>query len=359
MINYNKVSKVIVTDAFLVLPEVKEIIDKYKHVGFTAAVLIQLELGKHKNAIGKLSALRAMSHKVGIQLKTLLKIMNECSMFVIDNKHKIFYMPRLRKKLHMPVDPTEEEICDICANGNVYFGYGEKKEKSSSSFEKDSKKISKSFQNFETQDAVNQSETDSHYKGKGIMVKSKDYRINDEDAEEFKFKEILNRRSWCRSVMKRHGINLEDDNTLGIFAKWLYNYCCSNDRVAKSATELRQYANNLLRKESRTRADFDRFYEEETSNAMIKDADNEVNEQPRVCYENMRDGVRFSCEGQVIPDDAPKQPAPQMAYSYAQNVWIPMDEYDSHMETIAFKRNMKKNKAYVKQYADVMGGMVW
>ena len=347
-------SRVVFSDVFLALPEIKEIKDKYKSVGLHIALLLQLELGKHKNGIGKISRLRPISHEIGIQLQTLLNIMNDCSMFVMDYDHDIFFMPRLRKKLHLPVKLSAEEIKDVTDHGNVYIGYGERKEKASSSSDKDAGKITQSCEIFDAENADSHAETIYDSKGKSRMFKSKDEKRND-DAGEIKFKEILNNDSWRRSIRESRGVNLEDSNTFGIFVRWMYNYFCSNDKKMKNDTDLRQYAYNLLRVESLTRTDFDRFCEQQMADQILQSTDTENDNQPVADYEDMRHGIRYSCDGQVIPDKAPRQPSPQMAFSYIRNEWIPIDEYDRRTETKVFDDIIAVNKEYVRNY----GGKLW
>ncbi len=350
MTKTNKNVKVVVDYDFLALPEIKQIRAKYKYLGFTVAVMLQLELSKYKHGIGRISALRPMSHEIGVQLKTLTGIMNECCMFVMDYKNDVFYIPRLRKKLHLTIQPSDEEINDILNNGNVYYGYGEKRDTESETYEKDSEKISERFEILQTQNADNQNKSDFTIKDKDIKVKDKDIISDDDDAGENKFKEILSSHSWCRSVKKRHGVNLEDAGTLGIFAQWMYNYCRTNDKKLNSRSELRRYASNLLRHGTNTRAEFDRYCTEAVPDQYMTMhcADNQRKDIHIADYENVCDGVRYTCEGQIIPHDAPKQPAPSMAYSYIRNEWISIREYDAVSETAAYDRNVSEIPGYVK-----------
>lgn len=275
MRNSIKYGGVHVTQAFLALPEVKEIRAKYKYLGFTIAIILEMALSVHKYSIGRISSLRPISHEVGVQLKTLLDVMNECSMFVMDYENDIFYMPRLRKKLHLPIEPTAEEIDDIRENGNVYFGYGIKRAARTSVYanknENNSEKISERSEIVSSQSADSQNITENAYKSKDKYLKDKGINKEiEDDADENVFKEILSSPSWCRSVKKRHGVDLVDEFTLGVFARWMCAYCCSNDKKIEGRSDLRQYANNLLRRDTKTRAEFDRYLAEAVRNTDRK-----------------------------------------------------------------------------------------
>lgn len=360
----NKYAKVVVTDAFLALPEIKEIRAKYKTLGFAIVVLLQLELSKHKHCIGRISKLRQASHEAGIQLKTLLNIMDESSAFVMDYEHDIYYMPRLRKKFQLPIAPTKEEINDISCNGNVYFGYGEKNTKNVLSCpkkdDKDSKKIRKRFQIFKTQDVDNKGDTIFSYKDKDISLKDidKDVKIkkdasrcsDDADDDIFLMEKILSFNSWRKSIKECHGIDLEDDVVFGIFVKWLYYHCSLNDKLDLDDTELRKYANNLVRIGTKTRTELDRYLENKINDKITEKycSNDETKETPSVDYEHVENGVRYSSEGQLIPHDAPKQPSLNVAYSYISNKWIDIDDYDIDAETIAYDRNVAEIAGYLK-----------
>lgn len=123
--NYNH-PHIIVDAEFLSLPEIDGAITKFKSNGFSVVVVILERLLHRKGRIGMYKNLGQAARFLHMQVRTMIKVIDECGVFVADHEHGLFYSPRLRKDFHMPAYVSRAEAEDIAKNGNVYLGWCKK-----------------------------------------------------------------------------------------------------------------------------------------------------------------------------------------------------------------------------------------
>lgn len=355
--NYKKY--IMFNSEFLDLPEIVETMDKYKAVGLSAVLLMLERLLHRTHAIGRIEQSGYLHKKLGIQKRTLYKLIHEMPVFRVDD-NGLFWSPRLRQKLGLPADPTEEEIADVLKNGNIYYGSQQTESAADTLSTKEIKTFSKHSSKSTPQLSDNQQKHISN-KDKDISDSNKEIESNKEktknistcaaDYDAKEFREILSSRSWCRSVKKRMSVDLEDDKILASFAEWMANYCATMEKKLKNKTDLRQYACNLLRPGSKTRAEFDNSMTESTKEPKETV---EIAVQAKSKYEEVMDGIRYSCNGQLLPDASTGQPEPQAMYSYINNCWIDKSAYDKDREITTLKNNIRSNPRYIAR----LGGAV-
>ena len=119
----NNSPHIIVDDDFLSLPEIKDAKNKFKSEGLIVSVIVLERLVHRKGRIGMYKNLERVARYLGMHVRRVIKIIDECGVFVADHKHGLFYSPRLRKHFHMPLYVSKSEAEDIAANGNVYLGW--------------------------------------------------------------------------------------------------------------------------------------------------------------------------------------------------------------------------------------------
>lgn len=225
LIKYNY-PHIIVDYDFFSLPEIENAMAKFKHTGFTVAVVILERLLHRKGRIGLYKNLGPAARYLHMKTTNLIKVIDECGVFVADHEHGLFYSPRLRKAFSMSAYVSRAEAEDIAINGNVYLGWCKKhsrqkkhaadvrnnavteqksmKNEASSDhgFKKVSKMNSESFKKEGAQSADNQAKLHS-YKDKGISSKdiytsNREFRkqvssffIDDADADNFYDKKLF------------------------------------------------------------------------------------------------------------------------------------------------------------------------
>ncbi len=191
----NNRPQIVVDEHFLSLPEVKYAMAKFKSKGFAVVVVVLEHLVHRKGRIGLYKNLDMVARYLHMQVRSVIKVVDECGVFVPDHEHGLFYSPRLRKYYRMPVYVGKSEAEDIAANGNVYLGWCRKHsrkntkvsmpdrkedktelsectEKSTGTLKKDSEKIPKSFKKEHIQKTDNQDKSVS-YKDRDISYKDK------------------------------------------------------------------------------------------------------------------------------------------------------------------------------------------
>ncbi len=333
------------TENMLRLPEVAHTIEKWKSKGFAMLMYMKFELKKSRNGIGSFKNIGSYARKMGIQKHNLIKMIQECEAYHYDAKRGLFWSPRMRKGYKLSIDPSEDELNDIMSNGTIYFGHDSETEKRAFNLDV----FAKHSSNQKAQDTDNQEEYDSDNKSKVISNVSKEIvsekadenknSVCTDDDEVKEFKEILSSKSWCKSVTKRLGIDLTDDSTLNLFSEWMYVYCRSNEKKLTGKSELRRYAGNLLRQDTKTRAEFEK-YADRNKCEEYESATNTPEEQSE--YEIVVGDMRFSATGHHLPDWAPQQPSLDMSFSYIKGRWIDNKEFDENKE-LAVLKNWEQN----------------
>lgn len=338
---------------FLHLPEVCATIEKFKSEGLTTVVLVLERLLYRTHTIGMFDNLGNIHTKVGVQKRTLVKLISSIPVFRVDEKNGLFWAPRLRKKLGLPADPTEEETEYIVKNGNIYYGSAEKNADDEMISQNKMKSISNHSSKPCSQLTDNQKKQHCN-KDNNISNKNKEISSNNANtkqvslcaadaADEKEFKEILSSTHWCKSVSKRMGIDLSDDHTMSKFAEWMYAYCATNEKKIRDSSELRKYAANLLRNGTNTRAEIDKFMDEHESEKSASNV--EEHEKPSE-YELVYNKIRFSASGNRLPDWAPQQPSLDVAFSYIQGKWIPYEQFDQEKEKGVLEYKEKNEPEY-------------
>lgn len=122
----NEIPCISVDDNFLSYPEIEYTMDNFKSRGFAVVILVLERLVHRKGRIGLYKNLEMVARYLHIQVRTVVKIVDQCGVFKSDHKHGLFYSPRLRRRFHLPLYVSESEAEDIAANGNVYLGWCKK-----------------------------------------------------------------------------------------------------------------------------------------------------------------------------------------------------------------------------------------
>lgn len=346
----NSAGAVLINKEFMNMPEIVQMFCDNGGKYLNILIYISYRLSMFKNAIGLKKDLRGFANYLQRYESNLKKIMLETHYFVIDEVHGIFYSPRQRIYCGLEAHPSEEEIRDVLENGNIFYG---RKKSARNAAENTAKKegrmteeiIKKKMLKSEPSDIQTKDDCLSISKSKNITnsisnITTKDNACSntaacsDEVDDVKEFKEILSSPSWCRSVHKRLGVNLEDTATLETFAQWMHSYCTSQQKRMKNSTEVRRYATNLLRQDTRTRSEYERYVSNGNTGCTTAASKNDVEiEAEPADYECVVDGMRYSCNGQLLPPDAPKQPSPNMMYSYLNNTWVYGKDYDRASES--------------------------
>ena len=362
----NSAGAVIINKEFMNMPEIVHMFCEDGGKNLNVLIYVCYHLSKCKNAIGLTNRLHGIASYLKKYENSLEKIMLQTGYFVIDHEHGIFYSPRQRMYYGLESTPSEEEINDILTNGNIF--YGRKKrvrnttvEASQKTAKKEGRITEESLKKnlLEPENTDNQAKDDSVSNNKSKDITNDKSNVttkedacssttacSDDDVNEFK--RILSLDEWRQSVHRCTGVNLEDASVLDGFANWMHNYCISKEKTVKGEKEIRRYAANLLRTDSKTRAEYDSYAASDT-HAEEQNADTAdlriVPEDPD--YEYVTNGMRYSCNGQLLPPDAPRQPSPYAVYSYMSDRWIKSCEYDKTAERKAYIRRRTSEPWYL------------
>ena len=339
---------------FMDLPEIEDTVVRLKGVGFAMVIFLLERLQYRNHAVGSLDNLSIIAKKLGVQIHTVIDMLQKCPVFRVDMKHRIFYAPRLRKRMGLPEELSEDDIEDVLRNGTVCYkgvaGSLKKARSSKSKSQTKSKRFEKSASQLpdNQQKCVADKDIDKDISDRNIKIESNKAQADKSscgvvDADGGKeFKEILSSSGWLRSVEMRTGVKLSDATVLGRFASWMSGYCTSIQKRLGDAADVRGYAMNLLRKGSRTRAEFDVYLAEHQQVAPPV-----YTEPPHSEFEFIHHGMRFTNQGQVVPLDAPMPESGSQWFSYIHNRWVERRDYREDVENAALERIMKDNPGYV------------
>ena len=341
---------------FLELPEIQDTIAELKGNGLTMVIMLMERLLYRKHTIGLIKNLGMTAAKVGVQRRTLISMLCRCPVFRVDLERGYFYAPRLRKKFGLPTEVSEEEVADILSNGNIYYGSGEKSAKNDNKNENKTKSFSNHSQKQASQLPDNQQKQGFRYKDidKDISNRNIEIESNRElkdnspcvtdaaDAEEFK--KILSSPRWLSAVQILTGINLTDPQTLTIFSGWMSDYCTSMQKRLRDVQDVRSYAASLLRKDTRTRTQFDHYL-----SSRLQELERQKLNPPHSQYESVVAGMRCTKSGQFIPVNAPFPERDGLWFSYIQHRWLPRADYDPVKEEAYLQKKIEEDEGYMRR----------
>ena len=374
-------SSYVFTERFLNYKQVQRVIAKGGCKALGILYMLCRYLRAAKGAVGLIEDIKNAADDAKMYERSMRKWMEESKLFVIDDEYGIFYCRTYRHFLGMPDNPSEEEMKIINRDGNTYESsscetYRRRKEQHARNKEESKYNVSKNKEESSKNESLNSQISDNKdfkltpyrdtdtYTDTDISLQSSENTDthttsselrksggDDDDGFDFFRKNLFLCTKWRKYASLSFGINLCEDETMDIFARWMHGYCTAKMKDIGSIDEILRYASNLLLKGQRTRKMFDDFMKSEQK---IRHEQNRHREDTRpehfrhADYEHKKDGLRYSCFGEILPREAPPQPSAHVRWSYFQEKWVDADNYDTLREWTYGKGVMRRKLAQYK-----------
>ena len=363
------ISGVLYNDIFRNLPEIYSATAALGERAIGRIMVVCAYLKHSRNALGCTDDLPALAKELCVRTSTLAGWLDSCGIFVVDHVRGVFYYPRYRALFDLDEVPSDAEVAELHDSSSRYSYMAARGARNSRKTPKahapkcavkhDEDELKMNSNRFTNQLAVSQpsdgvavSGSSSIGNGKGIFPNGNDTcngnsSCNGSGAEEAgfdNFEKIISQTEWRKSVTRVRGVNLDDDRTLHVFARWMFDYCCANGTMPHGDDETRRYAFNLLAPKHATR----RMFEEYLNSCVSECSSNVVDSLP-ANYEHRRNGIRHASCGEPLPDDAPQQPSPEMRWSYMRHQWGAPEGYDAQGEW-QYEQRRRREKGAPKRF---------
>ncbi len=331
----NYKNAVVISEAFMNLPEVK--FAKMKYGARAMGIILETlrQLNKCKNSLGTYIDIDIISTETHMNISKLIEWYNDTKIFTVkiledENISEKEYRKKCRERTlraiiycgrtrmcfkNVPRDPTQEEIDDVLTNGSIYIGDNRKKlgKKAAGSSEKEEKQTKTKHvtdKNSAKVELLNTQSSDTKKDAPSLIHitssissssdiirqdnnisnvpltpkesfmpeenKEKEEGVSEDNFKNFREKVYATDKEWRNSIKSIRNVDLVSDKMLGIFAKWMYNYCVCSGKIPETTADIQHYAFWLLDKRHATRKSFDEFLEAEIQAI-----------QERECQENM------------------------------------------------------------------------
>ncbi len=147
--------------------------------------------------------------------------------------------------------------------------------------------------------------------------------------------------NWLNAIEKDTMARVYSDATVRSLSKeWLHGKIIANGcdgDAAFSVKEAKQYFRRLLNREHHTRTEYDEYIYRSTRPHA------ESHHDGKSIYECMQGGSRFGYHHEPLPDSAPRQDNMDCCWSYTQNRWVHVSEYNAPEENKAVRVWCKQN----------------
>jgi len=177
----------------------------------------------------------------------------------------------------------------------------------------------------------NKDKTSSAEEAKGGAVEGVDFFLD----------KIFSDTNWLNAIEKDTWAKVYSDAKVRSLSKeWFYGKIIANGcdgDAAFSVKEAKQYFKRLLNREHNTRSEYDDYIYRETMPAV------ESHHDDKSIYECMQGGRRFGYHHEPLPDYAPRQDSMDCCWSYTQNRWVHVSEYNAPEENNAVRIWCKQN----------------
>ena len=366
----------LVNDTFLGRSEVKDTIYKDGITSLARLICVCMYMMRCFNAIVRFEDIKPISTLAHTQTACMRKWIMNCGIFKIDEKNGIFTYNYIRHMFGKQEEVTEREIYLVKKYGNHITEDPEAVDADATDFEnisenneelleKNSKNNEKVFKNQHTEESDNKdvsaplniiSNTNKNINN-NISNRNRNININisretddadDESSFNFFEKKLFNARRWREATSSSHVINIDDDNVMHIFTKWMYNYCVSTNEMRKVDKDIFSYASNLLIKGRAIRKMFEDYLktklEEQRRAREEKLREREPRHVNKAAFETIRDGKRYALGGQELPNDAPKQTDARWRWSYRMHKYVDISEFEEKKEMDFFNEQKRKEK---------------